>query len=250
MAKIYFVIASYYGGQRLERILNHIRSLPLEDFTILTNEQCGEKRPVLGVPLLYNALHKAALHDPNCQYIWQLGDDIEPLPNCIVQCQEEIEKDNTIGVLFPLEAWTEKGVVSGLDHTNNTFKPIEELITSGQSHVEYHFPWLTCTVMRRDTLESVGPLDESIGRGYCEDLDWGIRCWQAGWRVVLYRRTYYLHARGATYDQLQKEGKFGSQEPYEAADRVKKKWPFLWRETNEWIIKHCREMREECLKSS
>ncbi len=40
-----------------------------------------------------------------------------------------------------------------------------------------------CQLFRTELFQSVGPLDEAIGRGGCEDIDWGLRFWEHGAEV-------------------------------------------------------------------
>lgn len=52
-------------------------------------------------------------------------------------------------------------------------------------------------VMRRETTETVGLLDEGFYI-YAEDLDWCRRCWNAGWQVVFCPDAQAIHHRGGS----------------------------------------------------
>ncbi|MDB5813322.1 MAG: glycosyl transferase family 2 [Rhodocyclales bacterium] len=52
-----------------------------------------------------------------------------------------------------------------------------------------------CMLVRRDALISVGPLDEGYFM-HCEDLDWCMRFWQKGWRVLFVPNAPITHLKG------------------------------------------------------
>lgn len=214
MPKTYFCVASYYGGYA--GLSAHLKSLPNNSYSTLINEQFGPDREIMGFARVYNILVNAAFADPVCKYVWIMGDDVLPVGNCLAETQTVIEFDTTIGVVFPME-----NIQHGLDYSKS----------------EQLFATFACVCIRREAWEKVGPMDETIGRGYAEDLDWGLRCWKAGFRVVQYRREWYHHTKGTTYNMLVKEGKYAPSEPYDAADKVKARYPFLWSgESDESII--------------
>lgn len=227
MPKVYICIGSYYGGLRLENLVRSLHQEDFDDFAILSNEQCGANRKPSGFARIYNNLLTAAFLDPACEYAWVLGDDVKPLGLATVQ--REIARDQTIGALFPVEAWRDDKnmLVTSLPFSGKIV-PVDEALTEGPDQIEQLFAGFACACISRAAWRAVGPMDESLGRGYCEDLDWGIRLWHSGYRVVNYRRMWFLHERGGTYNRLVTENLFRKEEPYEAAERVKAKWPWLW----------------------
>ena len=227
MPKIYITIGSYYGGPRLDDLLYLLRRENLTDYALLVNEQKGSERKPTGFAAIYNNLLNCAFADPNCEAAWILGDDVVPQDDCLRKTMDFFT-DPTVGAIFPVEAWSEeKKLVTILPFTNEK-KPIADALKEGPDQVEQLFPGMACALVRRRAWEKVGPMDVSLGIGYCEDLDWGIRCWRAGYRIVNYRRAWFLHERGATYNQFVKEGLMTKEAPYEAAERAKVQWDWLW----------------------
>lgn len=69
--------------------------------------------------------------------------------------------------------------------------------------------WLIsfCTLIRREVLDSVGPLDEGFKYGYMEELDYGIRARRAGWKLAVAPDAFIFH--GGLHNRW-KLGKNGS----------------------------------------
>jgi GT2 family glycosyltransferase len=55
--------------------------------------------------------------------------------------------------------------------------------------------WLLgfCVLIKRETLRSVGLLDENFGFGYQEEVDYGLRARKAGWRALVVRGAFVFH---------------------------------------------------------
>jgi N-acetylglucosaminyl-diphospho-decaprenol L-rhamnosyltransferase len=58
-----------------------------------------------------------------------------------------------------------------------------------------------CLLMRRKTLDEVGPLDESFFM-YSEELDWCYRAKQQGWDVVYFPTAQVVHHAGKSSEQV------------------------------------------------
>ena len=54
-----------------------------------------------------------------------------------------------------------------------------------------------CMYIRRDALDAIGLLDEAYGMGY-EDVDYGLRAWQAGYEVAYVPSSRLYHHESAT----------------------------------------------------
>jgi GT2 family glycosyltransferase len=57
-----------------------------------------------------------------------------------------------------------------------------------------------CLLVRREVLVSVGLLDAGYGL-YAEDIDWCLRAWRSGWRVVYFPEAQVIHAHQAHSDR-------------------------------------------------
>jgi GT2 family glycosyltransferase len=54
-----------------------------------------------------------------------------------------------------------------------------------------------CMYVRRELIDRLGPMDEGYGMGY-EDVDWCLRAWDAGWRVVYEPTAVLRHLESVT----------------------------------------------------
>ncbi len=54
-----------------------------------------------------------------------------------------------------------------------------------------------CMYVRRAALDRIGPLDEAYPMAY-EDVDWCLRAWQAGYRVIYFPEAQLIHDESAT----------------------------------------------------
>ncbi len=62
-------------------------------------------------------------------------------------------------------------------------------------------PLGACMLVRRQTLEQVGPLDEGFFM-YCEEIDWAMRIQQAYWRVYCVPTAEVVHYAGRSTSQV------------------------------------------------
>ena len=243
MAKTYIVIGSLgdRGKQRLDVLLPSLRSNS-SDFNVLVNWQVNQDQTPRGFAHAYNRLLTGAFSDSECQYAWILGDDVFPDPDCLHSTQTIMEQDVSIGAVFPIEFWN--GGITMIPFVNELV-PIGRALESGPEQIEQIYAGMACACISRAAWSAVGPLDESIGKGYAEDLDWGIRCWKAGFRVVNYRRAAFHHLRGATYGRLHEQGILTQAECAANAERCKQKWKGLglWDDPAEVVLERLRADR-------
>jgi GT2 family glycosyltransferase len=90
-----------------------------------------------------------------------------------------------LGKLFPKNAPASDYLMQDFDH-NSTIE----------------VDWLSgCALLvRRECLEEIGPLDEKTFFMYCEDMDWSLRAFNAGWKVMYYHEAIITHKIGGSSD--------------------------------------------------
>lgn len=242
--KTAYVIGSYYGGEVLERQLRLLH----EDRNggIFVWYQLQENPP-RGFSTVYNKLINMAFGE-GFDRVWICNDDIT-MDVAGFKCSEQVLADDpTIGVVFPVEIMTDAGGEFTLLPTTGARVTAEEAATEGADQVERLFAGFACACVTRESWTAVGQMDEGIGRGYAEDLDWGLRCWKAGFRVVNYRRAQFRHVRGNTFSRLIRDAKWSEERSRESCVKAQEKWPFLWRENDEQILARLHAWYDEARK--
>lgn len=226
MPDTYAVVGRLYEGGAFS-MWNYFSKRPV---SILVNYQRNQIGNPQGFPKVYNRLIRAAFSDPDCRYVWIINDDAHPQAGSLEETQLALEADPTIGIVFPVENWKDGDKVGGFMPWSGKWADHEDLRLFGDRHplVESMYASFACACVRREVWEKVGEMDETLGLGYGEDLDYGIRTWKAGWRVVNYRKAFFFHERGKTFNRLIEAGVVGHNMPEESAARCKAKWPFLW----------------------
>lgn len=59
-------------------------------------------------------------------------------------------------------------------------------------------------MLRREVIEQVGMFDEHFFM-YCEEIDWAMRIWQAGWRILCVPQARITHLEGQSTAQVRPE---------------------------------------------
>jgi GT2 family glycosyltransferase len=95
------------------------------------------------------------------------------------------------GGAAPTLAWM-IGVVSGAGH-------LARLLRRRGARVQPDVDWVSGAAMafRREVWDAAGPLDERF-RFYCQDIEFGLRARDAGWRVAVIEEARVVHAIGGT----------------------------------------------------
>lgn len=69
----------------------------------------------------------------------------------------------------------------------------EGLRAKGEGVVEATYLMGFCILLRREVFERVGPLDESFGLGYLEEVDYCLRIRDRGYRILIDRSAFVFH---------------------------------------------------------
>jgi GT2 family glycosyltransferase len=78
-----------------------------------------------------------------------------------------------------------------------------------------------CLLVRREVIDAIGGLDERFGNGNCEDDDWCLRAYQAGWEARIAHGVFVHHTGGRTFAG---EGIDYAESLRENFERFKVKW--------------------------
>ena len=151
-----------------------------------------------------NANRGIAAADPRDDVVL-LNSDVVALPDWLACLQYAAHSADDIGIvgaklLYPDGRIQHAGVHRNLgapqwfDHRFR-FKPADH----GPANVTAPALAVTgaCMYVRREVLDRVGALDERYQMGY-EDIDWCLRAWEAGFRVLYYPPATLQHAESVT----------------------------------------------------
>lgn len=70
-----------------------------------------------------------------------------------------------------------------------------------------------CYCIRKKVLDEIGLLDETYGKGYCEEIDFSYRAIKNGWDNALIDNLYVYHKRCASFGQKQRQKLLKENEP-------------------------------------
>lgn len=116
----------------------------------------------------------------NCKYVLLMNDDTHILPNdydWLDKLRDVLDKDPTVGAVGPAS-----NVVAGWQNMRHRRIP---------ATVSVKFLIGFCCLIRRELLEQIGGLDESLPGG--DDLDWSIAIRKLGYKLIARRDVFVYH---------------------------------------------------------
>ncbi len=159
-----------------------------------------------------------AIKNGNAPYVLILNPDTLVLPGLLKATLRYMENHPEVGVLGP-GILDSDGVVQGSARSFPNLltalfgrksilskimpeNPItrENILTGrsdGMNPMEVGWVSGACMLVRRDAINSVGPLDERFFM-YWEDADWCRRMWRKGWKVIYFPESSMIHHVGVS----------------------------------------------------
>ena len=150
------------------------------------------------------------------KYVFVLNSDIKVLGNCVDTLIDYLEANPDIGMIGPkiLNAdmslqsscrrfptlWNNFCSASGLAKLfsrSRFFSGEHMLYFKGDRTIDVDVLVGCFWLVRRKAINAFGLLDEGFFI-YAEDVDWCVRCWNAGWRVVFHPDAQAIHYRGVS----------------------------------------------------
>lgn len=159
--------------------------------TIVNNGSKELEKYLINMDIIYNGENKgwmgginAALKElpDECEYVVLMNDDTLVLPNAYDWLDDMVsvmDNDPEVGAVGP-----SSNVVAGLQNIRHMGLP---------ALVCPKFLIGFCVVIRRELLDKMGGLDESLPGG--DDLDWSIQIRNMGYKLVI-RRDVFVHHHG------------------------------------------------------
>jgi GT2 family glycosyltransferase len=150
------------------------------------------------------------------RYVFVLNSDIKVLDNCVDALVDYLETHADVGMIGPriLNAdltlqsscrrfptlWNNFCSAFGLARIfegTQFFSGEHMLYFKGDRIVDVDVLVGCFWLVRRAAIDEFGLLDEGFFI-YAEDVDWCVRCWKAGWRVVFFPDAQAIHYRGVS----------------------------------------------------
>jgi GT2 family glycosyltransferase len=140
-----------------------------------------------------------------CDYVVLLNNDTVVTHGWLTGLVRGLHADPTIGLIGPVTNWssTEARIAPGYTDLAG-LEPFARRYTrahAGRRRVVQTLD-MFCVALRRDVLETAGPLDEGYGLGMFEDYDYALRLRRAGYRLMLTEEVYVHHWGWASFGRL------------------------------------------------
>ena len=214
------VIPSYRDAEHVRVLVNSIRETTPRELVriIVTDDASGPEhvaalRQIEGIEIVEGAKNKGFAANVNrglratradCDVV-VLNSDMEARPGWLACLQYAASQEEDIGIvgarlLYPDGRIQFAGTVRNLgapewfDHRYR-FKP-DDWGPAGLSSPALAVTG-ACMYVRREVIEQVGLLDERYPMAY-EDVDWCLRAWQAGFRVLYFPAASLYHHESVT----------------------------------------------------
>ncbi len=162
----------------------------------------------------FAAGNNVGLREADAESVLLLNSDTIVRPGALAALRRVLEEDRRVGVVGPRLEWPDGA------RQNSAFRfrtpltefmdaaatgPISRAMKRFDTSIDPDSPqalrpdWTTfaCAMIRRETLEAVGSLDEGYFM-YCEDMDYCRRARNAGWEVAHCPEGRVVHLRGGT----------------------------------------------------
>ena len=215
------VIPSYRDAERLRALVRSIRKTVPKEMArvIVTDDASGPEhlvalRQIKGIDVLVEAeqnsgfaanVNRGLRATDGERDVVVLNSDTEALPSWLECLQYAAHRHEDIGIVGAQLQYPDGRIQFGgtvrnrdqpqwFDHRYR-FKP------AGWGPADQTSPALAvtgaCMYVRRELIERVGLLDERYGMAY-EDVDWCLRSWQAGLRVLYFPAAQLIHHESVT----------------------------------------------------
>lgn len=153
----------------------------------------------------FSAANNQGLREAKGEYLVMLNNDTHVTPGWVRTMVNHMRRDPILGLLGPVT-----NNIGNEARINIVYDNMTQMIIRASDYTRRHmgelFPLRTaaffCVMLKRETFEMIGPLDEAFGRGFFEDDDYCRRVEQAGLRVVCAEDVFVHHHLSASFDKL------------------------------------------------
>jgi GT2 family glycosyltransferase len=144
------------------------------------------------------------------QYVFIVNQDTELDRQCVSWLVKKAESEPEAGAVVPMMKFARlRGFINGIgNQVNNHDWGTDNFIYCvdiGQFEDLKEVPsaCFGAVLLRREAVDEVGPVDTGYGSFY-EDVDWSLRCWFRGWKIVPASQAVIYHEFGGSYPEGKK----------------------------------------------
>lgn len=160
--------------------------------------------------------NNVGIRESRGRFVALINSDALALPGCLDALCEFLNKHRDVGMVGPKVMYGDRRLQSSCRHfptvwnnfcevfyLNRVFPRLRSL--AGEHMFYFSYDRTTevevlvgCFIVaRREAISSIGLLDESFFF-YGEDIDWCLRCWKNGWKVMFYPGAEAIHYCGGS----------------------------------------------------
>ncbi|MEM3448738.1 MAG: glycosyltransferase family 2 protein [Nitrososphaerota archaeon] len=215
------VIVSNYNGWSRGTLKNCLESLIKADYpnleiivvdnsskdgsTYFINKYFGGIRCIVNNENNYSSGLNLGIKKSKGKYVIFFNDDVIVSPHIIRQAVKIMESDETIALAqFKLINFFYRNKIDCIGETTDIYGNSVEIAHDEIDHGQYNVPMeILCAagsacILRRSIIKRIGIYDPKFVIGY-EDLDFALRVWLSGYKVIFIPNTDVFHIRGASY---------------------------------------------------
>ena len=218
------IVVTYNGAEYIEKCLDSIQQQTHPQLEIIVVDNNSHDNTTDLIRRMFPAVHlfrlrknrhyagglNFGIQQARGRHVVFLNQDTELDKDCVRRLYRKALSDPLIGAVAPLMKFMElPGFINGLGNQINNHgwgtDNFIHCVDVGQfgDLAEIPSACFGAVLLRRDALDRVGPLDEGYGSFY-EDVDWSLRCWLGGWKIVPEAQAVVYHKFGASYPSKQK----------------------------------------------
>jgi len=213
------IIVTHNGERFVEKCFGSLRKQAYKNVEVVCVDNASTdgtvarvKRSFPGarVIALKKNLHYAAginrgIAEARGRYLFILNQDTELERDCLLRLVDKAGSDQRAGAVVPMMKFSDsRGFVNGIGNqvnnhgwgTDNFIHCVD--IGQFEDLEEVPSACFGAVMLRRAAFDDVGPVDPGYGSFY-EDVDWSLRCWFRGWRIVAAPRAVVYHEFGGSY---------------------------------------------------
>ena len=161
----------------------------------------------LNASSFWNENNNLGIRNSSGDYIWLLNNDVEVEKDSLFQLVNFMESNPDVGICSPLIFYNNNKQMIQCAGINFTKFGIASTVGTGLKNVrltepyEITYPMGAALFMRREIYHILNGLDEEV-LALGDDIDFSLRCWLEGYRIMLVPKAKVYHVWGASVNKV------------------------------------------------